>query len=317
MHDVIIVGGGPAGLNAALVLGRCRRDVLLFDTGRPRNARSRGVRGFLTRDGIDPWSLRAEARRQLAEYPSVKVVDDEVIAAAVAEGGFEVHSADGGALRCRKLLLATGWSDDAPDFPDAGRFYGRGVYPCPYCDGWEHRQQPLLAFGKGEEGVGVALELTTWSDDVTLLTHGPATISDKGAARLRRLGIGIVDDSIAVLEGDPDGAGLERVVFATGRVIETGAIFFPFSSGRLSPLIESFGLDLHRDRRVETGPCEQTRVPGLYVAGDASRSVRFAIVAAGEGATAGYAINTELLREDLASRARKGVNGAAITDNAA
>ena len=309
MRDVVIVGGGPAGLNAALVLGRCRRAVTLFDSGRPRNARSRGVRGFLSRDGIDPWELRDEARRQIAAYPSVALEEREVTGATRTDHGFDVTLGDGSRLRARKLLLATGWADDAPDFPDAGRFYGRGVHPCPYCDGWENRDRPILAFGRDDAGVGLALELLTWSDHVTLLTDGPARLSKRGHARLGRCGIAIVEDRIARLDGDPDGAGLERVVFETGRTIDSSAIFFPFAKGRQSPLVERFGLALHDERLVETGRQEQTSVPGLFVAGDAARSVQFAIVAAGEGATAGYAINTELLREDIAKRERRGLEG--------
>lgn len=304
MRDVIIVGGGPAGLNAALVLGRCRRRVTLFDTGRPRNARSRGVRGFLTRDGVDPWRLRDLARQQLAAYPDVDVRDDEVTQASRAHGGFAVAHGGGEPLEGRKLLLATGWIDDAPTFPDAGRFYGRGVYPCPYCDGWEHRDEPLFAYGGDDRGVGLALELTTWSRDVTLLTDGAPDVTPRGAERLARNGIGLIADPIARLEGDPEADGLERVVFTTGRAVGTRAIFFPFAAGRQSRLVEAFGLDLARSHLVETGPGEETNVPGLFVAGDATRSVQFAVVAAAEGAKAAYAINTALLKEDLALRER-------------
>ena len=302
MFDVIIVGGGPAGLNAALILGRCRRRVLVCDTGRPRNARSRGVRGFLTRDGTPPFELRGFAREELARYPSLEFRATEVTAAREIETGFEVTLADGHVERSRKLLLATGWRDDAPSFPDAGRFYGRGVYPCPYCDGWEHRDEPLLVYGPNPEGPGLALEVTVWSDDITLLTDGDSGLTQHNRDRLQRQGIKILEDRLAGLEGEPDGAGLERVRFVGGHSLDSRAIFFSFQAGRQSPLLDTFGLDYGGSGLVRTGSLEQTKVPGLFVAGDAAHSVQFAIVAAGEGATAAFAINTELLKESLSGR---------------
>lgn len=301
MYDVIIVGGGPAGLNAALILGRCRRSVLVCDSGRPRNARSRGVRGFLTRDGTPPFTLRRHATEELAAYANVEIRDAEVAAACKADDHFRVTLEGGKVERSRKLLLATGWMDDAPSFPDAVRFYGRGVYPCPYCDGWEHRDEPLLVYGADREGIGLALEVTVWSDDITLLTDGGSP-SAHDRSRLERSGIKVLEDRLIGLEGDPEGSGLERVRFAGGRIIDARAIFIPFQAGHQSPLLDAFGLDYADTGLVRTGPLEQTKVPGLFVAGDAARSVQFAIVAAGEGATAAFAINTELLKETLASR---------------
>lgn len=302
MYDVVIVGGGPAGLNAALFLGRCRRSVLLLDAGSPRNAPSRWVSGFLTRDGAEPAELRRLARRELAAYPSVELRDAEVVSARAADDGFEVRLAAGDApIRARKLILATGLMNDVPDFPGSRAFFGRGVYPCPYCDGWEHRGEPLAAFGRGEAARGMALELTTWSDDIVLLTHGDREVPDPHRDDLSRRGIEIVEDEIAGLEGDPDGDGLRCIRLASGRRIARRALFYAFDECRQSPLVEQLGCDTSDKGAVETGSCERTNVPGLFVAGDASRRVKFAIVAAAEGAMAAFAANTELLRENVAA----------------
>lgn len=305
MLDVLIVGGGPAGLAAALFLGRCRRKVLLVDAGRPRNERSRWVSGFPTRDGTKPMELRQLAESELAKYPSVATQTGEVRTATRSGEGFEIVLDDGERLRSRKLVLATGLMNDVPDFPNSREFFGRGVYPCPYCDGWEHRDEHIVAQGRGSDGREMALELTAWSRDILLLTHGPSGLEPEEHEELRGRGIEVAEERIARLEGDPDGEGLARIVLESGRVIESRALFYAFNECRQSHLIEELGCDMSEKGAVDTGHCEKTNVPGLYVPGDASRRVKFAVVAAAEGAMAAFAINTELLKEDLAREARQ------------
>lgn len=304
--DVVIVGGGPAGLNAALMLGRCRRDVALYDAGSPRNARSRWVSGFLSRDGVLPHELRRLARDELGRYPSVSLRDGEVVEATATDDGFEIGLAGGERVAGRKLILAPGLMNDLPDFPDAARFHGRGVYPCPYCDGWEHRDQPLAAFGQGELARGMALELSVWSADVVVLTHGIGEVPDKHRRDLELRGIRLIEDEIAGLDGDPDGDGLARIRLAGGEILERKALFYAFDECRQSPLVHQLGIDMSDKGAVDTRHCEKTNVPGLFVAGDASRRVKFAIVAAAEGAMAAFAANTELLQEDLARSGGRG-----------
>src|SRR4051794_12723796 len=178
-YDVLIVGGGPAGLSAALVLGRCRRRVLVVDSGRPRNAAARAMHGYLSRDGIRPRELLRLGRAEVERY-GVEVLDAEVDSArALAPGevsdpcaGFEVVTEVGQRFRSRKLLLATGVQDVLPPIEGAERYFGRGVHHCPYCDGWEHRDRNLVAYGAGHAATGLALSLRTWSGRVTTCTGG-------------------------------------------------------------------------------------------------------------------------------------------------
>jgi thioredoxin reductase len=296
MLDVVIVGGGPAGLSAALILGRCRRRVLLCDAGHPRNRVSHGVNGFLTRDGIPPEELRRIGRDDLARYPSVEVRDVEVCDADPIEGGFEVVLENGERYRTRKLLLATGLVEDLPDIPGFRHLWGRGVYNCPYCDGWENRDQALAVYGLGDSGVGLAVEMLVWSRDVVLCTDGAAHLRAKDKALLDRHGIRVFENKIALLEGDE---GLRRIVFEDGHAIERTALFYIFGQREPSPLVEKLGCELSETGVVETRSYERTNVPSLYAAGDASRRVQFAIVAAAEGAAAAFAINSELYKEDF------------------
>ena len=297
MYDVIIVGAGPAGLSAALMLGRCRRTVLVCDSGKPRNAASQALHGYLTRDGLAPREFLAIARKEMAQYDTVAVRDIEIVAAECVDGRFRVTMADGEKASARKLLIATGVVDNLPAIDGFREFYGRSVFHCPYCDGWEIRDQPIAIYGRGDRGLGLSLELTTWSRDLVLCTDGPPEIDDEGRARLQRNGIRIREERVARLDGR-DGT-LERVVFADGSHLPRRALFFTTGQSQRSTLSTQLGCEFNDKGTVRTGKYETTHLRGLYVAGDASRAVQWVVVAASEGAEAAFAINTDLTKEDL------------------
>jgi thioredoxin reductase len=298
MFDVVIVGAGPAGLSAALILGRARRSVFVCDTGHPRNARSRAMHGYLTRDGIAPAEFLRTAREQVAMYPSIELRAIEVLNAECrGDGRFDAALADGTTVRSRRLLIATGVTDNVPEIPGFDEMYGASVFHCPYCDGWEVRDQPIAIYGRGRRGLGLSLEMIGWSRDLVLCTDGPCEIDDDGRARLARNGVTLREDRVARLEGR-EGL-LERVVFANGESIQRRALFFTTGQRQQSPLALALGCQMNEKGTVTTGKYESTHLSGLYVAGDASRDVQWVIVAAAEGAEAAYAINTDLLRQDL------------------
>jgi thioredoxin reductase len=296
MYDVIIVGAGPAGLSAALLLGRSRRHVLVCDTGKPRNAASRAMHGFLTRDGINPHEFLRTAREQMRQYDCVELRDIEVTAAECRESRFQVTLADGSELASRKLLIATGVADNLPDIPGFPELYGQSVFHCPYCDGWEVRDRPLAIYGRGARGLGLSLELTGWSRDLVLCTDGPPEIEAEDMARLERHGIRVRRERIVRLEG---AERLERIVFRSGEPLERHALFFTTGQTQQSKLATTLGCQLNEKGTVRTGKYEATHLRGLFVAGDASRAVQWVVVAAAEGAEAAFAINTDLLKEDL------------------
>jgi len=288
MYDVIIVGGGPAGLSAATILGRARRRVLIFDDGKYRNEASRGIHGFLSRDGIHPAELRRIAREQLSRY-EVEYLCDHVTAARRIPGGFEVNIHDGSVRNSRTLLLATGVRDHLPEIEGFERFYGNGVFHCPYCDGWEVRDRPLAAFG--HSAAGLAASLKTWSHDIVFCSNGRARIKAADAVRLETLGIRHYPQKVAHLAG---GDFLEQIVFSDGATVPCRGLFFSTGQTQRCDLARDLGCAFTNKGVVATGKLEGTNVPGLFVAGDASRDVQLAIVAAAEGAKAAIAINKAL-----------------------
>ena len=296
MLDVVIVGGGPAGLSAALILGRCRRRVLVCDAGNPRNRVSHGVNGFLTRDGTKPEEMRRLGREELTQYPDVEVRDITVCDADRIEGGFAVALEDGERVCARRLLLATGLVEDLPDIPGFRHLWGRGTYNCCYCDGWENRDRPIAVYAKDDKGVGLALEMLIWSADVVLCTDGPADLAREDRDKLDRHGIRVIETKIDHLQGDDR---LECIMFEDGTCLEREALFYIYGVREPSHLAEKLGCELTDKGVIETRSYERTNVPGLFAAGDASRRVQFAIVAAAEGAAAAFAINNELYKEDF------------------
>jgi len=293
--DVTIIGAGPAGLSAALVLARACRTVRIFDHGQPRNAATRHMHGFLSREGIDPREFRRIAHEDLRKYDTVRLEQGEVTASRCIAGGFAVTLADGRTTTSRKLLIATGVQDNVPDLPGLRDFYGRSVFHCPFCDGWELRGQPIAIYGRGRRGHGLSMEMLGWTPDLVLCTDGPPHLDATHRDQLARNGIRIREDRVVRLEGT-DGR-LERVIFDTGDPLSCRALFFTTGQHQASPLAKSLGCEFNEKGTVHTGRHETTTVPGLYVAGDASRDVQWVVVAAAEGAEAAFAMTQELIKE--------------------
>jgi thioredoxin reductase len=294
MYDVVIVGGGPAGLSAALMLGRCRRRVLICDLGEPRNRRSHAVHGYLTRDGIPPAQLNALGRDELPAY-GVEFRRIGVTNAQWRNDRFRLTMGDG-REEARFLLIATGVVDDLPAVPGLDECYGRSVFHCPYCDGWEWRDRKLAVLGRGREAAQTALALKSWSADVVCCTNG-SRLERTLRERLTRNDIVVKTGPVASLD-HTDGR-LSAVALADGERVPRDALFFCTGQHPQSDLAVRLGCTLTRRGTVDTGNGCETNVPNVFVAGDASRDAQFVVVAAAEGVKAAVTINKALQRQEL------------------
>jgi thioredoxin reductase len=295
--DVIIIGAGPSGMSAALILGRCLRKVVICDAGPPRNAASFSLHGYLTRDGIDPDRFREIGRAELRQYPNVSILDGRVCTARRFGAGFEVELAEGLILRSRKLLLATGIVDKFPDINGAQECWGISVHQCPYCDGWESQNRQIAVYGKGARGYTLARTMTAWSRNIYLCTDGSTDLSKEKLDELRQNGVQIIFDPIDYLEHDK--GKLKAIVFQNKDRLECEKLFFNLPTLQQSKLSSQLGCAMNDDHEVVCRDYESTNIPGVYVAGNAIKDIYLAIVAAGEGAKAAFSINSALTREDF------------------
>ena len=285
-YDAVIVGGGPAGLSAALVLGRANRRVLVIDDGRPANAVSQGVGGLLGHDRVKPAELRREGRRQLAAHANVDVRHGAVADAEPVADGFVVVPAGAAPVRARAIVLAHGLRYDPPPLPGIEALWGRSVFHCAFCDGWEVRDRPLALHASGPGAVRSALVLAGWSNDVVLCTDGAP---DPGGALLAAAGVRVRTEPIARLAGRH--GRLRQIEFSHGSAERREALFVNTRRDQPNGLAAALGCDLTEGGTIVTDADGRTNVAGVYAAGDAatahSRSVANAI---GTGSRVAYAV---------------------------
>jgi thioredoxin reductase len=293
--DAVIVGGGPAGLSAALVLGRARRRVLVLDTDRPANARSNAVGGLLAQVGVAPAELRRAGREQLADHPTVELRRDEVLDVGRTAEGLSVSLDGGPTVRTRALVLAHGLRYDPPALPGVEALWGRSVFHCPFCDSWEVRDRPLAVHGSGPEAARSAMVVAGWNRDVVLCTDGPARLNGEREA-LARAGVRVREEPIRGLAGRE--GRLERIDLAGGPPEHRDALFVRTHRGQPNGLAAALGCRLTASETIVVDGDGRTGVPGVYAAGDAatehSRSVANAI---GSGSRVAYAVALDLVPE--------------------
>ena len=310
-YDVVVVGGGAAGLSAAVALARSLRSVVVVDAGEPRNAPAGGAHNLLGREGIPPLELLAAGRREAEQY-GAEILRDRAVTARAEEEGFTVGLAGGGVLRARRLLLATGLVDELPDVPGVAELWGRSVLHCPYCHGWEVRGRRIGVLGAGHMSIHQTLLFRQLSEDVTFF---PDRMPDPGAEaweQLSALGVRVVEGHVQRLRTDGD--VLRAVVLADGQEVPVDALVVAPRFAARAELYEQLGgtlTDHPAGALIATGPMGSTEVPGVWAAGNAGDLSAMVSSAAGAGVGAAAAINADLVAEEAAAAVRARAQGAA------
>ncbi|WP_369657631.1 NAD(P)/FAD-dependent oxidoreductase [Streptomyces sp. RPA4-2] len=301
-YEAVVVGGGAAGLSAALVLGRARRRTLVVDAGEPRNAPAAHLQGYLTRDGVPPAEFLALGREEVARYGVELVRDRAVDVTRIGSGEFRVTLASGRTADARRLVLATGLADELPTVPGVAERFGRDVLHCPYCHGWEVRDEAFGVLASTAMGVHQALMVSQWSKDVTLFLHEVAEeeLSRDDRRRLAAAGVAVVPGEVAALVVEED--RLTGVRLTDGSAHARSALFVAPRAVPRNDLFERLGAET-RETPFGTYPVVDetglTSVPGVWAAGNAAGFAEQVVNAASAGYRAAATLNGELLFADL------------------
>lgn len=296
IYDCAIIGGGPAGLSAALILGRSKRNTLLFDDDHGRNLVTWEAHGFLTRDGVQPSELKKLGREDVGKYDCVQLKKKRVVSIKrITKTHYQLETADGDTYHSVKIILATGVKEELPNIPDIEKFYGTSLFSCPYCDGWEIQNQPLAIIAD-KMVYDLAKKVYNWSKDLAVFTNGIGRLEEDEKAKLQAKGIRIHEEIIDGLEGD--NGQLRSVRLEDGTLIDrTGGFTTPVWS-HTTPFAKELGCKINDHGGISTDDYGRTNVWNVYAAGDVSQIVPSQlIIAAGEGSAAGIGVNGDLTNE--------------------
>jgi thioredoxin reductase len=308
-YDVVIVGGGPAGLSAALIFGRARKRVALFDAGSPRNAAATHINGFVTRDGTPPAEFRRIGREQLRAYPAVEV-RDAAIESITREGELFTVSVGDERIEARRVLLCVGMIDELPDLPGARELWGKSIFQCPYCHAWEIQDRAFGVLATSLMLVEFALFLTGWTRDLVVFTGGAFPVPEELRARLDDAGVRVEERPIRALRAR-DGH-LDAVELVGGEAVARDVLFTRTAQRQtalVSGLVSTLGLELDEQGYVRVSEQKATSVAGVHAAGDLTTMLQGALMAAAAGAQAAYMMNHGLTLEAVA---REGARRAVV-----
>jgi thioredoxin reductase len=294
--DVVIVGGGPAGLTAALILARAGRAVTVVDAGQGRNAPASHAHNVFTRDGTPPSELRRIGRAQAEGY-GARFIDTNATDAVASGDHVELQLADGGRVTAKRMILATGVIDVLPDISGIRQAWGRTAVNCPYCHGHELRDRPTVVLGKGESGFDLARLLLGWTRNITLISDGSAELSKEQRDILSARGIATREDRVQSIE--VDGTDVRAVLFASGELLPCGAVYLRPPQQLRGPLPEALRLEMTEHQLIRTDDMGRTSVPSVFACGDAVTPKQMVQLAAATGVQVGAVVNHELIAQGL------------------
>jgi thioredoxin reductase len=295
--DVIIVGGSYAGLSAAMALGRALRKVLVIDGGKPANRFTPHSHNFITHDGRKPGEIAEMARKQVDAYPSIKRIDGFVVSAEKVNHEFVVHLGSGQTHTSRKLIFATGIIDQMPDIPGFSECWGKSVLHCPYCHGYEVRDEATGILGNGDYGFEFSGLISNWTPRLTLFTNGKSTLTTEQNSRLVNHNIPIVEKEIEKL--DHHQGSLQRIIFKDGTVSFINALYARPAFVQHCAVPELMGCELTEEGYIKVDMTQKTSIPGVYACGDNTTRIRTVANAVAMGTTAGMMLNKELTMEEF------------------
>lgn len=293
--DVIIIGGSYAGLSAALALGRALRQVVVLDSGQPCNRQTPHSHNFLTQDGSTPAAIAAVAREQVLAYPTVQLRQDAAVAATGKDNSFTVTTASGIVLHARKLLFASGIRDIMPALPGFAECWGTSAIHCPYCHGYEYREQPTGILDNGDVAAEMGLLIRNWTDKLTIFTNGPATLQSEQRLRLADRGIAVEEAPVQQLRHK--NGYLAHLDLADGRTVPLAALYARLPFEQHCTLPQALGCAHSEAGYVAVDNFQKTSMPGIYAAGDATSPMRAVAAAVAAGMMAGAMLNRELIFE--------------------
>jgi thioredoxin reductase len=295
--DVIIIGGSYAGLSAAMALGRALRKVLIIDNGKPCNRQTPHSHNFLTNDGRTPAEITALANLQVSRYETVHFFTGVAIAGKKSETGFEVEVATGEIFTGKKILFATGIKDMLPAINGFDVCWGISVLHCPYCHGYEVRNEKTGIFLNGDAAFDFARLIANWTVDFTLFTNGPSTLAVEQTAKLESHHIKIIEKQIKKLEHIK--GHLESIVFIDGTTMPLNVMYAPAPFEQHSTIPQSLGCELTEDGYIKVDHLQETSIKGIYAAGDNASRMRTVANAVSMGTTAGIAISKKMIVEEF------------------
>lgn len=295
MIDVVVIGGGPAGMSASLVAGRGKNQVLLIDEEKPRNAVTHETHAFLTRDRIKPEDFRKEGRRDLLNYPTISIKNDKVLfIEKTLENLFKLTTDSGETIQTKNIVLATGVKETLPDVKGIEQYYGNSIFSCPFCDGWEMKDRPLVLIAESIQALHVAKLLKNWTDDLIVATNGNSVFTAEQKKVLEINNIRLIEESIVELKGK--GGELQSIVFESGEENNRSGGFCTTVMDTNFPFVEQLGIEINEAGFIVTDMMGHTNIKGIYAAGEITGLSQL-IVSASQGHMAGAGIIADSCEE--------------------